>query len=125
MEYFFETWRREFIDLRSKKDYGVVVLADRRYAQKECRSQMPHWINEYIDPTKPRGLCVEESFDVTRKFMIQMAQPFVLDISKLRRLNQSAAQNPIQAKLRISSSDDELEMSNEQNMPPSPDPLLA
>ena len=111
--------------LRSKKDYGVVVLADRRYAQKECRSQMPHWINEYIDPTKPRGLCVEESFDVTRKFMIQMAQPFVLDISKLRRLNQSAAQNPIQAKLRISSSDDELEMSNEQNMPPSPDPLLA
>ena len=74
--------------LRSKKDYGVVVMADRRYAKKECRSQMPHWINEYIDSNRPKGMGIEESIDKTRDFMVQMAQPFVLDISKLRKLHQ-------------------------------------
>ena len=117
--------------LRSKKDYGVVVLADRRYAKNECRSQMPHWINEYIDPTKPRGLGTEESFDVTRKFMTQMAQPFVLDISKLRRLNQNPVQNPIQTRLKPFENDDEdddLLSQSPENSPkqaPSPEPLLS
>merc|ERR1719229_986021 len=36
--------------IRSKKDYGVMIFADQRYARKDKRSKIPDWIRAYIEP---------------------------------------------------------------------------
>ena len=57
---------------------------------------MPHWINEYIDPTKSKGMNAEISYDIARDFMIEMAQPFTLDISKLKKLHPTNKEKEVQ-----------------------------
>lgn len=97
--------------LRSKKDYGVVVMADRRYARKEVKSQLPHWINEFLDNKNRLGVHTDDVVEKTREFMLQMAQPFVLDISKLKRLSELKDPNH-------NTTEEDMDL-------PDPEPLLA
>lgn len=59
--------------LRGKDDYGIMVLADKRFAKK--RSQLPKWINQALLDSD-----VEVSTDMAvgqaKKFLRGMAQPF-------------------------------------------------
>ncbi|KKA26076.1 hypothetical protein TD95_004019 [Thielaviopsis punctulata] len=59
--------------LRGKDDYGIMVLADRRFHKK--RDQLPKWIGQAL-----RDADVNLSTDVAvgnaRKFLREMAQPF-------------------------------------------------
>lgn len=100
--------------LRSKKDYGVVIMADRRYARKEVGSQLPHWINEFLDNRAANGSNTDEAIDKTREFMLQMAQPFVLDISKLKRMSE----------LKGTTATNDNDQKEEMDLP-DPDPLLS
>ncbi|KAK8894256.1 TFIIH/NER complex ATP-dependent 5'-3' DNA helicase subunit [Tritrichomonas musculus] len=68
--------------LRSKNDYGIVVMADRRYAKDKLRSQLPHWIKQFINENKVT-VTIEQSIDQSRDFLLQMAQPFKHDPKKL------------------------------------------
>merc|ERR1719217_1557003 len=36
--------------IRSKRDYGIMVFADQRYARQDKRSKIPEWIRSFIDP---------------------------------------------------------------------------
>ena len=71
--------------LRSKKDYGVVVLADRRYARNDTFSQLPHWISEFIDKADQKGIDEETAIEQAQNFMLKMAQPFTFDIHSLKK----------------------------------------
>lgn len=68
--------------LRSKNDYGIVVMADRRYARDKLRTQLPHWIKQFINENKVTST-IEQSIDQSRTFLLQMAQPFKHDPNKL------------------------------------------
>ncbi len=59
--------------LRGKDDYGVMVLADRRFQKK--RSQLPKWINQALlesDTSMSTDMAVASA----KKFLRTMAQPF-------------------------------------------------
>ncbi|ODV92891.1 hypothetical protein CANCADRAFT_30908 [Tortispora caseinolytica NRRL Y-17796] len=58
--------------LRGKDDYGVMVLADRRFARK--RNQLPKWINQALLDSES-NLSTDMSLTNAKKFLRSMAQP--------------------------------------------------
>ncbi|KAB5585370.1 hypothetical protein GE09DRAFT_1070441 [Coniochaeta sp. 2T2.1] len=59
--------------LRGKDDYGIMVLADKRFQKK--RSQLPKWINSKLDD-KNDNLSTDMAVGIARTFLRGMAQPF-------------------------------------------------
>ncbi|CAM1509232.1 Fc.00g029710.m01.CDS01 [Cosmosporella sp. VM-42] len=59
--------------LRGKDDYGIMVLADRRFGKK--RSQLPKWINQGLLEADV-NLSTDMSVSSARRFLRTMAQPF-------------------------------------------------
>ena len=59
--------------LRGKDDYGVMVLADRRFAKK--RAQLPKWIQMTLDD-KYASLSVDQAASSARTFLKEMAVPW-------------------------------------------------
>lgn len=58
--------------LRGKDDYGVMVLADRRFQKK--RTQLPRWIAEEILDGQT-GLSTDTAVGMAKKFLRTIAQP--------------------------------------------------
>ena len=60
--------------LRGKDDYGVMVLADRRFARADKRDKLPKWITEAMNEA-----CMNCSTDMAvamaKKFLRTIAQP--------------------------------------------------
>ena len=59
--------------LRGKDDYGVMVLADRRFQKK--RTQLPKWINQALLDSDT-SLSTDMATASAKKFLRTMAQPF-------------------------------------------------
>ncbi|KAK0705177.1 hypothetical protein B0H67DRAFT_546004 [Lasiosphaeris hirsuta] len=59
--------------LRGKDDYGLMVLADRRFQKK--RVQLPKWINQALLDTDT-NLSTDMAVSSARRFLKSMAQPF-------------------------------------------------
>lgn len=59
--------------LRGKDDYGVMVLADRRFQKK--RTQLPKWISQAILESET-NLSTDMSVATAKNFLRSMAQPF-------------------------------------------------
>ncbi|KAI9688793.1 MAG: DNA-dependent ATPase of the nucleotide excision repair factor 4 complex [Bathelium mastoideum] len=59
--------------LRGKDDYGIMVLADRRFQKK--RSQLPKWINQALLDADT-NLSVDQATAVAKKFLKTMSTPF-------------------------------------------------
>ena len=59
--------------LRGKDDYGVMVLADRRYQKK--RTQLPKWISQAMLESET-NLSTDMSVATAKNFLRTMAQPF-------------------------------------------------
>ncbi|KAM3430280.1 hypothetical protein NHJ13734_007814 [Beauveria thailandica] len=59
--------------LRGKDDYGVMVLADRRFQKK--RPQLPKWINQGLMDVDV-NLSTDMAVSSARRFLKTMAQPF-------------------------------------------------
>ncbi|RKU42904.1 DNA-dependent ATPase of the nucleotide excision repair factor 4 complex [Coniochaeta pulveracea] len=59
--------------LRGKDDYGIMVLADRRFQKK--RSQLPKWINQALSEVDT-NLSTDMAVSSARRFLKTMAQPF-------------------------------------------------
>lgn len=59
--------------LRGKDDYGIMVLADRRFLKK--RTQLPKWINQALLDSEV-NLSTDMAFGAAKKFLKNMAQPF-------------------------------------------------
>ena len=58
--------------LRGKDDYGIMVLADRRFQKK--RTQLPRWIAEEILEGQT-GLSTDAAVGMAKKFLRSIAQP--------------------------------------------------
>jgi DNA excision repair protein ERCC-2 len=58
--------------LRGKDDYGIMVLADRRFQRK--RSQLPRWIADEIHEGQT-GLSTDAAVGMAKKFLRTIAQP--------------------------------------------------
>lgn len=60
--------------LRGKDDYGVMILADRRFGRADKRDKLPKWITEAMNEA-----CMNCSSDMAvamaKKFLRTMAQP--------------------------------------------------
>ncbi|KAI5305485.1 General transcription and DNA repair factor IIH helicase subunit XPD, partial [Ascosphaera atra] len=59
--------------LRGKDDYGIMVLADRRFQKK--RSQLPKWINQALLESET-NLSTDMAVATAKSFLRTMAQPF-------------------------------------------------
>lgn len=59
--------------LRGKDDYGIMVLADRRFQKK--RTQLPKWINQGLQESDV-NLSTDMAVSSARRFLRTMAQPF-------------------------------------------------
>jgi DNA excision repair protein ERCC-2 len=59
--------------LRGKDDYGIMVLADRRFQKK--RGQLPKWINQALLDADT-NLSTDMAVASAKKFLRTMAQPF-------------------------------------------------
>jgi len=59
--------------LRGKDDYGIMVLADRRFQKK--RTQLPRWIAQAM-PDAETNLSTEQAVAVARRFLKDMSVPF-------------------------------------------------
>ena len=59
--------------LRGKDDYGIMVLADRRFQKK--RNQLPKWIAQAMLDSET-SLSTDMAVSVAKKFLKTLAQPF-------------------------------------------------
>ena len=59
--------------LRGKNDYGIMVLADRRFQKK--RAQLPKWINQAMQEVDG-NLSTDMAVITAKRFLREMAQPF-------------------------------------------------
>jgi len=63
--------------LRGKDDYGIMVLADRRFQKK--RSQLPRWIADEILEGQT-GLSTDAAVGMAKKFLRGIAQPLPIAV---------------------------------------------
>ncbi|KAJ1722329.1 TFIIH/NER complex ATP-dependent 5'-3' DNA helicase subunit [Coemansia erecta] len=61
--------------LRGKTDYGLMILADKRYSRADKRSKLPRWIGTCLTETS-LNLSTDMAISLVRKFLKVMAQPF-------------------------------------------------
>lgn len=59
--------------IRSKSDYGLMVLADQRYSRLDKRSKLPQWVQQWLDASS-MGLSVDGAISMARGFFREMAQ---------------------------------------------------
>ena len=57
--------------IRSKMDYGLMVLADSRYSRKEKIDKLPNWISQYL---KEGALSVDGAVNIGKKYFREMGQ---------------------------------------------------
>ena len=60
--------------VRSKTDYGVVVLADDRFGRKDKRSKLPGWVRQFLSDAQ-LDLSTSNALGAVRGFLRRMAQP--------------------------------------------------
>lgn len=65
--------------LRGKDDYGVMVMADKRFAKK--RNQLPKWIGSAMMESDA-NMSVDQSVAAAKKFLKTMAKPFPIHLQE-------------------------------------------
>jgi len=76
--------------IRSKTDYGLVVLADSRYNRYDKRSKFPLWINQFLREDSCLNLSTDVAVELMKDFLKQMGQP--IDRSSLHTILMSEEQ---------------------------------
>ena len=69
--------------IRSKQDYGLMILADFRYDKADKRKKLPHWIQQVL-PASHRNLAVDLAVQTACRFLQEMARPPTLLSGSLR-----------------------------------------
>ena len=80
--------------IRSKADYGLMVLADKRYNSTDKRGKLPGWITSRL-LEEHLNLSTDMALVAARRYMREMAQPYgrstvLLDQEKLNELAAAA-----------------------------------
>eukprot|EP01012_Entosiphon_sulcatum_P025031 TRINITY_DN30295_c0_g1_i1.p1 TRINITY_DN30295_c0_g1~~TRINITY_DN30295_c0_g1_i1.p1 ORF type:complete len:759 (+),score=178.92 TRINITY_DN30295_c0_g1_i1:41-2317(+) len=61
--------------MRHKSDYGMMILADKRYNRVDKRAKLPLWIQQCIRPSF-LNLSTDVAVHIARTFLKEMAQPW-------------------------------------------------
>merc|ERR1719270_1178277 len=61
--------------LRGKTDYGIMIMADKRFGRQDKKGKLPKWIQEHLKDSMT-NLSTEEAVQISRKWLRLMAQPF-------------------------------------------------
>lgn len=61
--------------IRSKRDYGVMIFADQRYARQDKRSKIPDWIRSFLEPGHVM-MASDVAVQTARSFLLKMSQPY-------------------------------------------------
>jgi DNA excision repair protein ERCC-2 len=77
--------------LRSKKDWGIMILADQRFSNESKRSKLPLWIQRFLT-LENLNLSIDESVAKMRTFLREIAQPEDLDGKRGDTLREDEAQ---------------------------------
>ncbi|KAL9644992.1 hypothetical protein ABK040_004485 [Willaertia magna] len=85
--------------IRNKSDYGIMVLADKRYNQPDKRSKLPKWIQKQIKDSY-LNLSTDMLIGTSRQYLKEMAQPFtaqnqLLGLEEIEQLNKKRKQDDI------------------------------
>jgi DNA excision repair protein ERCC-2 len=70
--------------IRSKTDYGIVVLADSRFNRLDKRSKFPPWITQFISDTSSLNLSTDLAIEQMKSFLRELGQP--IDQAALRSI---------------------------------------
>nr|CAG4641470.1 EOG090X01B4 [Eurycercus lamellatus] len=87
--------------MRGKTDYGIMILADKRFSRADKRSKLPKWIQEHLKDTLC-NLSTEECVQIAKRWLRQMAQPFTredqlgISLLTLEQLQSEEMQKKIQ-----------------------------
>ena len=57
--------------LHGKTDYGVVILADRRFAEPDRCAKLPSWIQHFL-PSARQNLSTDDAVTLTRQYLREM-----------------------------------------------------
>lgn len=60
--------------VRSKADYGIMVLADQRYSRADKRDKLPKWVRDTLQECD-QSLSSDEVLVIAKQFLREMAQP--------------------------------------------------
>lgn len=60
--------------IRSKADYGIMILADKRFVRSDKREKLPPWIKDCLEDAHV-DLDTDESINLAKKFLRELAQP--------------------------------------------------
>jgi hypothetical protein len=69
--------------IRSKTDYGIVILADSRFNRLTTRQRFPNWIKQFVRETA-LNLTTDVAIDQMKTFLRVMGQP--IDQTALRQI---------------------------------------
>lgn len=64
--------------IRGKTDYGIMILADRRFGRTDCIKRLPKWISESLDKAHS-DLTIDDSVRLAKKYLKLMAQKVEVD----------------------------------------------
>ena len=86
--------------IRSKTDYGLMILADSRYNRHEKRSKLPKWIIQFLHEHY-LNLSVDTAIQHAKQFLRLMAQPIdqmalqnvLLSIEEVKKITSNEDQN--------------------------------
>lgn len=59
--------------IRSKKDYGAIILADKRYANADKRNKLPKWVLQFLHESNT-NLSVDAAVSSVRQFLKEYVQ---------------------------------------------------
>jgi len=65
--------------LRGKEDYGIMVMADRRFQKK--RNQLPKWIAQAL-PDSDTNLSVDQAVAEAKAFLREMSKPYAVKLQE-------------------------------------------
>jgi len=91
--------------MRGKTDYGIMVLADKRFGRADKRGKLPKWIQEHLRDSMT-NLSTEEAVQISRKWLRLMAQPFTredqlgVSLLTIEQLQTKEMQEKIQQKVQ-------------------------
>ena len=97
--------------IRSKADYGLMILADYRYNKSDKRKKLPNWIQQVLHASH-RNLATDTAVQLARRFLREMAQPHIPSASLTRKLSRTDESMPDDGGSAGSHSDGENECRN-------------
>lgn len=74
--------------VRSKADYGLAILADRRYCRADKKNKLPKWILELMPETHV-DVDAQSSVSIARQYLRLMAQPATAESNQSALLSEA------------------------------------